>query len=58
MFTRTWRSIVLIAGEAVLLVIAVAVSSYLRIGDETWTMLSTAAGVSSKPSSKPGTKCW
>src|ERR1700674_5785511 len=45
MFNRTWRSLVLITGETVLLVTAVAVSSYVRLGDETWVMLSSAHGV-------------
>ena len=46
MFIRTWRSIALIAGEAILLMTAVAVGSYARIGDETWSMLSSAEGLS------------
>jgi sugar transferase (PEP-CTERM system associated) len=47
MFIRTWRSVALIAGEAILLMTAVAVGSYLRIGtDETWKMLSSVEGVS------------
>jgi sugar transferase (PEP-CTERM system associated) len=45
MFPRTWRALVLIAGETCLIVIAVTISSYLRIGDATWTMLSTLSGI-------------
>ncbi len=45
MFPSTWRPLVLIAGEACLIVVAVTISSYLRIGDATWTMLSTPSGI-------------
>jgi sugar transferase (PEP-CTERM system associated) len=45
MFTKTWRSVVLIAGETTLLVTAVAVGSYVRLGPDTWTTLGGVAGV-------------
>jgi sugar transferase (PEP-CTERM system associated) len=45
MFIKSWRTIVLIAGEAILLLTAVAVGSYVRIGDETWSMFSSGEGL-------------
>ena len=45
MFPKTWRSFVLIGGETCLIGAAVTLSSYLRIGDATWVMLSRASGV-------------
>ncbi|HWW87558.1 MAG TPA: TIGR03013 family XrtA/PEP-CTERM system glycosyltransferase [Vicinamibacterales bacterium] len=43
--TRTWRSLVLILGETALLIAAVLLGSYVRIGDATWVLLSDADGV-------------
>src|SRR5688572_11538786 len=45
MFTKTWRSTVLIAGETTLLVSAVAVGTYMRLGPDTWMTLGGVAGV-------------
>jgi FlaA1/EpsC-like NDP-sugar epimerase len=45
MLTKTWRSLVLILGETLLLVAAVILGSYVRIGDETWVLLSDADGI-------------
>src|SRR6266511_80917 len=45
MFPRTWRSFVLILGETCLIVVAVTIASYLRIGRGTWVLLSTAGGM-------------
>ena len=45
MLTQTWRSLVLILGETVLLVLAVLLGSYVRIGDATWVLLSDADGI-------------
>ena len=45
MFRRTWRSLVLAAGETVLLVTAVAVSSYVYLGAAAWDALTDAGGM-------------
>jgi sugar transferase (PEP-CTERM system associated) len=45
MFTRTWRSIVLIAGEGCLLFAAVAMGSYIRLGDQAWSLLAHPDGI-------------
>jgi sugar transferase (PEP-CTERM system associated) len=45
MFPKTWRSLVLIAGETCLILSAVTISSYMRIGHATWDMLSTPSGL-------------
>jgi hypothetical protein len=39
MFTSTWRSILLIVGETLLLVTAVGVSSVIIGGDRAWELL-------------------
>ena len=44
MLRKRWRSIVLVAGETVLLVAAVIAGSYLRLGDLAWPMLSEQDG--------------
>jgi sugar transferase (PEP-CTERM system associated) len=38
MITRTWRSIVLLAGETALLALAVALGAYLRLQDGVWLL--------------------
>jgi sugar transferase (PEP-CTERM system associated) len=43
--TTTWRSTVLIGGETVLLVAAVAAGSYVRLGEDAWVMLGHPAGM-------------
>ena len=43
--TTTWRSTVLIGGETVLLVAAVAAGSYFRLGNDAWVMLGHPAGM-------------
>jgi sugar transferase (PEP-CTERM system associated) len=45
MFKRTWRSLVLAAGETVLLVTAVAASSYIYLGDAAWAALTDLSGM-------------
>ena len=45
MLTRTWRPIVLVAGETSLLVLAVAAASYLRLGREAWVGLASPGGI-------------
>jgi len=45
MFTKTWRSTVLIAGETMLLVAAVAVGAYIRLGSDSWFLLWEGWGV-------------
>ena len=40
MFSRTWRSLVLVVGETLLLVAAVVISSALIAGSYAWEMLS------------------
>src|SRR5215471_15072806 len=45
MVTKTWRSLVLILGETLLLVAAVILGSYVRIGEATWTRLSVPHGI-------------
>jgi sugar transferase (PEP-CTERM system associated) len=45
MFKRTWRSIVLAAGETVLLVTAVALSSYIHLGATAWNALTVPSGI-------------
>jgi len=44
MFFNTWRSVVLVLGETVLLLAAVAAGTYLRLGDYGWELLLTSAG--------------
>ena len=44
MFFKTWRSVVLVLGEAVLLLAAVAAGTYLRLGDYGWALLLTSNG--------------
>src|SRR6476469_7539407 len=39
MFSRTWRSILLVVGETTLLVLAVAISSVIIGGDRGWDLL-------------------
>jgi len=45
MFHKGWRSLVLIAGETVLLLTAVATAAYIRLGDVAWPMLSDQDGI-------------
>src|SRR5881392_881761 len=45
MYSPSSRSIVLIAGESCLLVAAVAISGFLRLGDEAWTLLAFDDGL-------------
>jgi sugar transferase (PEP-CTERM system associated) len=45
MFKRTWRSVVLAAGETVLLVAAVVVSSYIYLGAMAWDALTEVSGM-------------
>jgi len=45
MFTSSWRSVMLVAGETLLLVTAVILASYLRIGEATWDEFASSAGV-------------
>jgi sugar transferase (PEP-CTERM system associated) len=45
MFTASWRSVSLVAGETLLLVVAIVVASYLRIGEMTWAYVATMDGV-------------
>jgi sugar transferase (PEP-CTERM system associated) len=39
MFFRTWRSVVLVAGDTVVLFGCVLAATYFRVGDYTWTLL-------------------
>ncbi len=45
MLTKTWRSLLLIAGESALLFGAVILGSYLRLGEEAWLVLSGLPGI-------------
>ena len=45
MFTRTWRSVVLIAGETALLLIAVTLGSYLILGTDASSVVSQSDGM-------------
>jgi sugar transferase (PEP-CTERM system associated) len=45
MVTPTWRSVVLLVGETVLLVIAVALGSYMRLHDGAWQLLIDVGGI-------------
>lgn len=45
MFNNTWRSIVLVAGETMLLVSAVLLSARLLLGSDTWTVLAMDSGL-------------
>jgi sugar transferase (PEP-CTERM system associated) len=45
MFKRAWRSAVLVAGETVLLVTAVVVSSYIYLGASAWDALTGLSGM-------------
>jgi sugar transferase (PEP-CTERM system associated) len=45
MFTRTWRSVVLLSGETALLTMAVGLSSYLRLQDGAWPLLADVNGI-------------
>jgi sugar transferase (PEP-CTERM system associated) len=45
MFSKTWRSFVLVAGETVLLVCAVAISSILIGGSEAWDLVTDDTAV-------------
>ena len=45
MYSPSSRSIVLIAGESCLLVAAVAISGFLRLGDDAWTLLALDDGL-------------
>jgi sugar transferase (PEP-CTERM system associated) len=45
MFKRAWRSAVLVAGETVLLVTAVVVSSYIYLGPLAWDALTASSGM-------------
>ena len=40
--TTTWRSVVLLAGETALLTAAVALATFVRIGDSAWSLLAGA----------------
>ena len=44
MFFKTWRPIVLVAVESALLLAAVALGTYLRLGEYGWSLLLTADG--------------
>lgn len=44
MVTRTWRPIVLVAGETGLLIVAVATGSYLRLGGDAWAGMADPTG--------------
>jgi sugar transferase (PEP-CTERM system associated) len=41
----TWRSTVLVTGETLLLITAVAVSSFLRLGEAAWPLLTNVDGI-------------
>ena len=45
MYASNWRPIVLVAGESVLLVAAVAISSFLRLGDLAWLTFAGIDGI-------------
>ncbi len=45
MVTRTWRTVVLLAGETVVLAFAVALGSYLRLQDGYWTLQADLDGI-------------
>jgi sugar transferase (PEP-CTERM system associated) len=45
MVTRTWRTVVLLAGETVVLAFAVALGSYLRLQDGYWTLQADMDGI-------------
>lgn len=45
MFFKTWRSIVLVFGDASLLLAAVAAATYIRLGPYGWTVLWSVDGV-------------
>ena len=45
MVTRTWRTVVLLAGETAVLAFAVALGSYLRLQDGDWTLQADLAGM-------------
>jgi sugar transferase (PEP-CTERM system associated) len=45
MFTRTWRSVLLLGGETVTLTGAVMLGTYLRLSDDAWRLLTGADGV-------------
>ena len=45
MVTRTWRSVVLLGGETVMLVSAVALASYVRLHEDVWTLLADTTGL-------------
>jgi sugar transferase (PEP-CTERM system associated) len=45
MFTRAWRSVVLVGGETALLVTAVVVSTYLTLRDTAWNVLTAPTGI-------------
>ena len=44
MYFKTWRTVVLVLGETVLLLAAVAVGTYIRLGDYGWDLLLTSNG--------------
>ena len=45
MFSRTWRSFVLVVGETALLVSAVIISSVLLVGEHAWDLLADNGGI-------------
>ena len=45
MVTRTWRSVVLLVGETGLLVLAVALATYLRLREDAWTLFADPQGL-------------
>jgi sugar transferase (PEP-CTERM system associated) len=45
MVTRTWRSVVLLGGETVMLVLAVMLASYVRLQEDVWTLLAGSTGL-------------
>jgi sugar transferase (PEP-CTERM system associated) len=45
MFANSWRPIVLIAGESLLLTASVAASSYVRLGPDAWSTFVAADGI-------------
>jgi hypothetical protein len=44
MMARTWRTVVLLAGETAVLALAVALGSYLRLQDGDWQLQGDLAG--------------
>ena len=44
-FGTNWRLLVLVAGETIVLLASVAVSTYVRLGSEAWTLLAPDTGL-------------